>query len=237
MPKTCVIVGCYTGHKPKKGEPDDVNKGTVFDFPDEEKDPELRSIWIKFVSRGVDWSPSPYVGICIKHFRSSDIKHGERMTLQRKNRPIPVTYDNNNIPKSLIPTPIILRKPPTNRNTLPDEKPLFVESDRISSYEQLDETLCPVEYTFVRRKECVIYYKMEIIEPSNAPKIVASIVIDSKMHVKLFKDSAPVPLPEWFRHGTNCTLKNKGTLENFPAYIRNYEYPFPDDLLNELHQI
>ena len=97
--------------------------------------------------------------------------------------------------------------------------------------------MCPAAYTFVRRKECVIYYKMEIIEPSNAPKIVASIVIDSNMHVKLFKDSAPVPLPEWFRHGTNCTLKNKGSLENFPAYIRNYEYPFPDDLLKELHQI
>ena len=107
------------------------------------------------------------------------------MTLERKNRPIPVTYDiNNNIPKSLIPTPVTLRKPPTDRNTLPDEKPLFVQSDRIFSDETLDETLCPAAYTFVRRKECVIYYKMEIIEPSNAPKIVASIVIDSNMHVR-----------------------------------------------------
>ena len=91
MPKTCVIVGCHTGHKPKKGEPEHVNKGTVFDFPEKENDPELRSIWIKFVGRGIDWSPSPYVGICSKHFNSSDIKHGKvRMTLERKNRPIPV---------------------------------------------------------------------------------------------------------------------------------------------------
>ena len=71
--------------------------------------------------------------------------------------------------------------------------------------------MCPVEYTCVRRKECV-----ECDEPSNAPKIVASIMIDSKMHVKLFKDSAPVPLPEWFRHGTICTLKIKDQWRIFP---------------------
>ena len=238
MPKTCAIVGCRTGHKRKKGEPENVNTGPVFDFPEETKDPELRSVWIKFVNR-VDWAPSLYVGICSKHFDTADIKHGpQRITLERKNRPIPTIYDPNNIiPKSLLPTPITLRKAPTDRNTIPDEKPAFIQNDHISSFTDLNETLCPIGYTFLRREESVIYYKMELVEQSNAPKIVASILIDTDMHVKLFKDSAPVPLPGWFRHGTNCTLKSKGSLQNFPTYIKNYEYPFPDDLLKELHQI
>ena len=175
MPKTCAVVGCRTGHKRKKGEPENVNTGPVFDFQDEEKDPELRS---KFVNR-VDWAPTAYVGICSKHFHSNDINQGEqRITLARKNRPIPVTYDpNDNIPKSLLPTLVLLRKPPTDRNTIPDQKPAFVASDKITSYMELNETLCPPRYTFIMKENCVIYYKMELVE-SYAPKIVANRCID-----------------------------------------------------------
>lgn len=46
MPKTCAVAGCHTGHKRKKNEPENVNAENVFDFPDEEKDQELRSIWV-----------------------------------------------------------------------------------------------------------------------------------------------------------------------------------------------
>ena len=81
MPKTCAVVGCRTGHKRKKGEPENVNTGPVFDFPEEEKDPELRSLWVKFVNR-VDWAPTAYVGICSKHFHSNDIKQGEQRITQ-----------------------------------------------------------------------------------------------------------------------------------------------------------
>ena len=177
------------------------------------------------------------VGVCSKHFKHDDIKQGEqRITLVRKNRPIPVIYDpENNIPKSLLPTPVILRKPPKDRNVLPDEKPAFVQSDKLSSLADLNETLCPPEYKFMRKGDAlVMYYKVELVESSGAPKIVASISVDKNMHVKLFKNSAPVPLPAWFRHGTNCTLKSKGSLENFPSYIKNYDFPFPDDVLEEL---
>ena len=74
------------------------------------------------------------------------------------------------------------------------------------------------EYIFMRKGDAlVMYYKVELVESSGAPKIVASKSIDKNMHVKLFKNSAPVPLPAWFRHGTNCILKSKGSLENFPS--------------------
>ena len=62
MPMTCAIYKCRTGHKRKKDEPEGVNAGAVFSFPDEEKDPELRAIWIKFVNR-VNWTPSKYASI------------------------------------------------------------------------------------------------------------------------------------------------------------------------------
>ena len=108
MPMTCAIYKCRTGHKRKKDEPQGVNAGAVFSFPPEEKDPELRSIWIKFVNR-VAWVPSQYVGICIKHFKPSYIIHGDRDTLDRKNRPIPTIYDpTKKIPQSSLPTPVTL---------------------------------------------------------------------------------------------------------------------------------
>lgn len=48
---------------------------------------------LKFVNRK-DWSPSVNVGICNKHFKHDDMKQGEqRITLVRKNRPIPLIYD------------------------------------------------------------------------------------------------------------------------------------------------
>ena len=64
-----------------------------------------------------------------------------------------------------------------------------------------------------------------------------------KLHVKLFKRSIPIPLPEWFRAGTNCVLKSKSMLENFPPYIMNYAVVdsgsgnIPRDILDELQYI
>ena len=54
----------------------------------------------------------------------------------------------------------------------------------------------------------VMYDKVELVESSGAPKIVASISIDKNMHVKLFKNTAPIPLSAWFRYGANCALKS-----------------------------
>ena len=41
-------------------------------------------------------------------------------------------------------------------------------------------------------------------------------------HVKLFFKGCPVPLPQWFRQGTDCCLTRKSMLENFPVYLRTY---------------
>ena len=41
------------------------------------------------------------------------------------------------------------------------------------------------------------------------PKVCEMIKIDSNLHVKLFYESSPIPLPSWFRKEGNCVLKKK----------------------------
>jgi hypothetical protein len=69
--------------------------------------------------------------------------------------------------------------------------------------------------------KAVILYKMEYSVP-NVPEVTETIVIDEKLHVKLYKKSIPIPLPEWFRKGGDCRVTCRSVLENFPSYIRNY---------------
>ena len=57
--------------------------------------------------------------------------------------------------------------------------------------------------------------------------------------LKLFSVVFPIPLPEWFRKGSDCCLRKKSVLENFPSYIRNFAEgkKLPDDILSELELI
>ena len=59
------------------------------------------------------------------------------------------------------------------------------------------------------------------------------------LHVKLFSVVFPIPLPEWFRKESDCCLRKKSVLENFPSYIRNFAEgkKLPDDILSELELI
>ena len=52
------------------------------------------------------------------------------------------------------------------------------------------------------------------------PQVSETVVVDKMLHVKLFSVASPIPLPEWFRKGSDCCLRKKSMLENFPSYIR-----------------
>ena len=41
------------------------------------------------------------------------------------------------------------------------------------------------------------------------------------LHIKLFSVASPIPLPKWFRKGSDCCLRKKVMPEIFPSYIRN----------------
>ena len=84
-----------------------------------------------------------------------------------------------------------------------------------------------------------MFYKTEYHATYNIPQITETITVDKFFHVKLFLNSSPVPLPEWFREGSDCRLKRKSVLENFPNYIRNFQETknILSDILNELQEI
>ena len=69
--------------------------------------------------------------------------------------------------------------------------------------------------------KAAILYKLEMTE-NNIPEVTETIVIDQELHVKLYKRSIPIPLPQWFRKGSDCKVKHKSVIENFPNYIKNY---------------
>ena len=156
---------------------------------------------------------------------------------------MPTIYGTNiDVPPSLLPTTPTSRKSPTDRSK-PDELGSFRKCDAIKSLTDITETICPAGYKIETHDDkAVILYKMETI--NNIPQVTETIVIDSSLHVKLYKKSIPIPLPQWFRKGGDCCLKSKSTLENFPPYIRNYgdvDTPdpknIPRDILDELQNL
>ena len=80
------------------------------------------------------------------------------------------------------------------------------------------------------------------IEPHSVlsiPQVSEIIVVDKMLHVKLFSVASPIALPELFRKGSDCCLRKKSMLENFPSCIRNFVEvkKLPDDILSELELI
>ena len=61
--------------------------------------------------------------------------------------PVPTPYCNiESIPKSLLPSQTTGRVAPKDRSTLEDETSKFCNIDRISNFEDLNESLCPTGY-------------------------------------------------------------------------------------------
>ena len=81
----------------------------------------------------------------------------------------------------------------------------------------LNESFPPSGYTFRKNDDHVLFYKLEENKMSIL-EVTDCIKIESELHVQPFFKGAPVPLPQWFRHGRDCRLSCKSMLKNFPAY-------------------
>lgn len=194
---------------------------TVFGFPDQIKKPDLYRKWVRFINRQ-SWVPTNNSGICAKHFDPKFVKISERKTLKWELNPVPNYYcSDTDIPPSLLPTPETSRKPPTDRSQS-DELKSFCSEDEIKCFSDITDVLCPPGYRLELQvqEDRAIFYKLEKTL-HDIPEVTETIVIDKNLHVKLFKKSLPIPLPEWFRKGGDCCVKRKSILENFPPYIRN----------------
>ena len=92
------------------------------------------------------------------------------------------------------------------RNVFADEYVEFVNNDKIMKFESIDETLAPPGYAIAKHEVHIVLYKVERNELS-IPQVTECIVIDDKLHVKLYYKGCPVPLPKWFHHGHLSTCK------------------------------
>ena len=220
MLNTCSVVYCKTGYKKRENKEDKIpEKHPVFGFPDSK--PDLKAKWVKFVSR-MSWLPTKNFGICAKQFEETFLKKGLCATLRWDLNPVPTLHCNiESTPKSLLPSQTTGRVAPKDRSTLEDEHSKFCKIDRISNFEDLNESLCPTGYQLKKEQNEAISYKIEPHSVLSVPQVSETNVADKMLHVKLFSVASPIPLPEWFRKGSECCLRKKSMLENFPSYIRN----------------
>ena len=240
MVKSCAVVGCRTNQRKQNGKVITIlNPDVVFRFPHEEKKAFIYQKWVRFVNRE-NFVVTDNSGICASHFEKKFIKDGKRKTLKWELDPEPTIYNVPILP-SLIPTPETKRKKPKDRS-LPDEIHSFRDNDNIKSISEIDSSK-PSGFTFEKHDTAAIFYKLERSTPNQIPEVTATIIIDDSLHVKLFKKSSPIPLPEWFRKGGDCKCKLVSILENFPYYISNYDESsnktdtVPQDILEELQNI
>ena len=237
MVKICAIAGCNTNYKARiKKKNYRHNISSVFSFPHKSKNKDLYYSWLKLTKRK-DSTITKSLGICCKHFDPNFIKDGKRKTLLWKKNPIPTKcLRNDHTPD--VPTKRC-RKPPTERGVLPDEIDEFTLRDKVSSIDDITEDMCPRDYCFYKTKEEIMMYKLE--KDLMPPQVTNCIVVDKDLHVKLFKNSVPIPLPEWFRKG-GCKLSAVSSLDNLPNYLQSFGLDpetgnIPHSILDELRNI
>ena len=159
--------------------------------------------------------PGKNGGICSKHFEEKFLKTGKRTTLQWDLNPVPSIYlDSSNFPPSLLPSVLPKRKSPT-RTEFSDQISEFKQKDEIKYFSQINERVCAPSYQLTLQKNKAIFYETENCPFSDIPLVTETIVVTDSLNVKLFWKAIPVPLPEWFRKGSNCRLKSQSMLDNF----------------------
>ena len=232
MPNTCAAVGCKTNYLTCK------EKVSTFSFPNEKEKPELFRLWVKFVNRESNWKPTSHTTLCAHHFDENYMKRGKvRIHLKWDMNPIPTIHTDEVLKRpSTIPTPEVPRKAPKLRVYQEDQMKKFLENDVISCFEDIDEQHSPRGYQFMKRDDCVIYYKLVFDEITSFPKVFASIRIDTYFHVQLQCNGNPLPLPLWFIQGTNAKLRRFSALDNFPKEFENAAANDPYQLIDELEK-
>ena len=60
-----------------------------------------------------------------------------------------------------VPTIQSFRKPPTERDVMPDELEEFTQRDKVGSLDDITEDQCPKDYCFHKTKEQIMMYRLE----------------------------------------------------------------------------
>ena len=81
----------------------------------------------------------------------------------------------------------------------------------------------------------MLFVKLEYDETGFVPvRVFGTIHIDSLLHVKLQSNGSNVPLPEFFRKGTDCRLTSLSSISELANHLKNIAenepFPFIDEL-------
>ena len=232
MVNICSVFHCNSN---KPGYP----KKTAFRIP---KNEEKREYWLKFLNRKDLNLNMDFIYICELHFEEQFLSRNEnRVRLINAHNALPTIFPKEIEKKSLLPNLPSTRAPLQVRVFRPDEihsnayKQLSVKSLSDINEHKVSKILGK-DYEFRKTSEHVVFYKMETSE-IGIPKITECIKIDHEMHVALFCNNCPVPLPQWFRHGNTCKLVSLTQLENFPVYLKAKREEFSSKFAEELEMI
>ena len=217
MVNKCVAHGCKTGYASESD-----GNIAVFHFPNQQKYPDLRAKWVRWVNRKEFNEASNSNVICEKHFETKYISRGAKCRLKMAMHPVPTIYSSESLKRpSCLPVPDPPpRKLPKQRGVLPDELEEFNKQDIIHNLSELTEENAPPGFKTRKSNDCIVYYRLEFDEKTNFPALFESIRIDNELHVQLQYNGIRVPLPSWFVVGRNAKLNRKSMISNFPPYVQ-----------------
>ena len=233
MVNKCSVFGCFTNHSGHEA-------GTVFGLKSL-KDQDQKAKWIKFINRR-DINVDGCVFVCEKHFEERFMRRNEKQPrLIKELLPVPTihpagVYDEK--PSCIPTTPTASRKPPTQRVYQQDEMAAYKATFNVRNFDDVNESLLeflPPGYIYEKFEDHVVFSKIERDEFS-VPTFTETIRIDNQLHVRLFSKSSPVPLPPWFRKGTECKFTSKDMLSNFVLHIHQENEKW-GDVLDEIQRI
>ena len=72
----------------------------------------------------------------------------------------------------------------------------------------------------------------DVYEVEEGPSVIGA-CIRADLRVKLFHEGDPLPLPEWFRKGSNCRLTRRSMIDNLANYVK-VEGEQTSDIFKEL---
>ena len=208
MVNECVM-GCESHDEPQSPTMQ-TEKIRNFHFPIK-RHTHLLPYWERFVQREANWKATQNSVLCQKHFEAKLVNISEkRAHLDWKSDPIPTIYLNEIYTKypSMLPTPVIVRKPPKKRSFQEDEMPKFLnEVDPVINSVFDLEQHSPKGFTCRKLDDCLLFYRLEFDEKTQFPKVLESIKIDKDLHVQLQYNGEPIPLPPWFIESRQCNAK------------------------------
>ena len=177
------------------------------------KDLEQQRKWPKFLNRQDLLENMKYIYICELHFEEKFLNQNEnRVRLINKMHPLATIFPETLLRKHLCYQVWQLQENLQSKGMLYNVRQL--ETDAYmklarKSFSDINELevlkVLGNDWECRRSPGHIVFYKMQINE-KGIPKISQCIRIDAKMHVPLYVDNCPVPLPQWFRKGTTCIL-------------------------------